>query len=150
MNTSSSFATSRLPSAHDRAASARAAAKREERRLAIANRPRGQTQIVGHREDGSPVYRAIAAFRARPYVTPEERAKREERGALPIAGMRSVDETVEAAQWADEPHEHGRRYGRRCPGDPYCNCDSEVVDLPRDAKRAARKVRMATKRRRWW
>lgn len=36
--------------AHDLAASARAAAKRERVRLEIARRPRGQTEVIGHRE----------------------------------------------------------------------------------------------------
>src|SRR5690606_37055089 len=142
--------------AHDTAASARAAAKREERRLAIANRPRGQTQIVGHRDDGSPVYRAIAAFRARPYTAPGERSKREERGALPIAGMRSHEETREEAQHAA----NGPRLSRQPLADRAAAAallpDDENYDqlCTRDAKRfmqrASRKVRMAAKRRRGW
>ena len=79
--------------AHDSAASARAAEKRAAKRHEIASRPRGKTEAIGHRADGSPIYRAIPAFRARPYTPPADRKERPERGALPIAGMRSHEET---------------------------------------------------------
>lgn len=107
--------------AHDTAASARAAAKREERRLAIANRPRGQTRVIDHRDDGSPVYSTIAAFRARPYVEPE---KRTEKPAPSTAHGTAAALKAEAPQvpWIDNEH--------------------------RVAWRAARKVRMARRRRR--
>lgn len=105
--------------AHDAAASARAAKKRDERRHARG--PRGQTQVIGNREDGAPIYRAVPAFRARPYRTPEDRAKRPDVGALPIAGMRSHEVTRRAANKAEAP---------------------QVLN--------ARKVRMATRRRRGW
>ena len=123
MNAISSFVASRLPSAHDRFASARAAKKREARNREIASRGRGQTQVVGHREDGSPIYRAIAAFRARPYVAPE---KRTEKPAPSTAHGTAAALKAEAPQAPLLDNEH------------------------RIAQRAARKVRMAAKRRRGW
>lgn len=120
--------------AHDSAASARAAAKREERRHQRA--PRGQTQVIGHRDDGSPVYRAIASFRARPYTAPEHRKERPEPTIEPVNGWRyNVQPTadrIEAALKAEAPQA------------PLLDNEHRI------AQRAARKVRMATRRRRGW
>ncbi len=146
--------------AHDAAASARAAQKREERRHARA--PRGQTQVIGHREDGSPIYRSVPSFRARPYTfrarpytAPEHRKERPEPTIEAVNGwrynVRPTADRIAAALKAEAPQVRGvRQLEGVCPGEPFCSCGDGVIALPRDPKRAARKVRMAAKRRRGW
>ena len=139
--------------AHDAAASARAAQKREERRHARA--PRGQTQVIGHREDGSPIYRSVPSFRARPYTAPEHRKERPEPTLEAVNGwrynVRPTADRIAAALKADAPQVRGvRQLEGVCPGEPFCSCGAVDIALPRDPKRAARKVRMAAKRRRGW
>ncbi len=140
MNAISSFVASRLPSAHYRFASARAAKKREARNREIASRGRGQTQVVGHREDGSPIYRAIAAFRARPYVAPEKRTEKP---------APSTAHGTAAALKAEAPQVPLCILRFRCGGGgEYARLIAREDKLI--AQRAARKVRMAAKRRRGW
>ena len=56
-----------------------------------------------------------------------------------------------AALKAEAPQVRGQRQLEGvCPGEPFCSCWASAIALPRDTKRAARKVRMATKRRRGW
>lgn len=141
--------------AHDAAASARAAEKRAEKRHEIANRPRGRTEIVGRHEDGSPIYRATPAFRARPYTPPADRKERPEPTIVAVNGwrynVRPTSERIAAALKAEAPQVRGQRQLEGvCPGEPFCSCWASAIALPRDTKRAARKVRMATKRRRGW
>ena len=115
--------------AHDLTASARAAAKRERVRLEIARRPRGQTEVIGHREDGRPIHRYVCAVRPRPYTPPEKRAAPK--------SYPSDAAGVEAAERAANPN---------YPFSP----SSIVHNATRADQRAARKVRMAAKRRRGW
>lgn len=139
--------------AHDTAASARAAEKRAAKRHEIANRPRGRTEVIGQHPDGRPIYRAIPAFRARPYTPPIERKERPEPVTPTLNGARlnlhPTSERIAAALKAEAPQVRGQRQLEGvCPGEPFCSCWASAIALPRDTKRAARKVRMATKRRR--
>jgi len=92
--------------AHDSAAE-----KRAQKRHEIANRPRGRTEIVGRHEDGSPIYRAIAAFRTRPYTPPADRKERPEPTIEAVNGwrynVRPTAERIAAAVKAEAPQ--GRR-----------------------------------------
>ena len=123
--------------AHDTAASARAAEKRAAKLHEIANRPRGRTEVI----DGRPVYRAVPAFRARPYTPPVERKERPA-PAFPILNgarlnVREESERIAAAIKAEAPQAtHGP-----LTAPPTWN---------RIRQRAARKVRMARIRRRGW
>lgn len=133
--------------AHDTTASARAAKKREEHRHAIANRPRGQTRVIDHRDDGSPVYRAIAAFRARPHTKPEDRKAQPEPAIEAVNGwrynVRPTAERIAAALKAEAP---------QAPISDRLKVEGVEFVAQRLAsriyQRAARKVRMARRRRR--
>lgn len=58
---------------------------------------------------------------------------------------------ISAALKAEEPQIYGmREVNLGCPEGPWCDCGMMTIELSRDAKRAARKVRMARKRRRGW
>ncbi len=141
--------------AHDSAASARAAEKRAAKRHAINNRPRGQTEIVGRHEDGRPIYRAIPAFRARPYTPPADRKERPEPTIEAVNGwrynVRPTAERIAAAVKAEAPHETlEERY--LAIGEPTSPYSSAIVQRARDleVKRRARKVRAARIRRQGW
>ena len=127
--------------AHDAAASERAAEKRAAKRHEIANRPRGQTEVIGRRADGRPIHRSIPAFRARPYTPPVERKERPA-PAFPILNgarlnVREESERIAAAIKAEAPQAtHGP-----LTAPPTWN---------RIRQRAARKSRMARIRRRGW
>lgn len=92
---------------------------------------------------------AMAAMRAA--VAPEV-------GAAPAARRRgspyldlATKHGTAAALKAEAPQVRGQRQLEGvCPGEPFCSCWASAIALPRDTKRAARKVRMATKRRRGW
>jgi hypothetical protein len=92
--------------AHDSAAE-----KRAQKRHEIANRPRGRTEIIGRHEDGSPIHRAIPAFRTRPYTPPADRKERPEPTIEAVNGwrynVRPTAERIAAAVKAEAPQ--GRR-----------------------------------------
>lgn len=143
--------------AHDSAASSRAAEKRAQKRHEIANRPRGRTEIVGRHEDGSPIYRAIAAFRTRPYTPPADRKERPEPTIAVVNGwrynVRPTAERIAAAAKAEAPQ--GRRLWHRAADANYAGeYDDQALfehcARRRDGRRAARKVRAARIRRQGW
>lgn len=143
--------------AHDAAASARAAEKRAAKRHAIANRPRGRTEAIGHRADGRPIYRAIPAFRARPYTPPADRKERPEPTIEAVNGWRyNVRPTAHGTAAALNAEAlQGRRLWHRAADAHYAEDFGsqellESMARRADAQRAARKVRMAAKRRRGW
>lgn len=130
--------------AHDSAASARAAEKRAEKRHEIASRPRGQTTIVGQRADGRPIHRAIPAFRARGYTPPEQRKER----PAP-SEMHGIAAALKAEAPQPDPH-YLRAAFSESAGLDECVRHHDLMADHRDSQRAARKVRMAAKRRRGW
>lgn len=130
--------------AHDTAASARAAEKRAQKRHEIANRPRGQTTIVGQRADGRPIHRAIPAFRARGYTPPEQRKER----PAP-SEMHGIAAALKAEAPQPDPH-YLRAAFSESAGLDECVRHHDLMADHRDSQRAARKVRMAAKRRRGW
>lgn len=139
--------------AHDTAASARAAEKRAAKRHEIANRPRGRTEVIGQHPDGRPIYRAIPAFRARPYTPPIERKERPEPVTPTLNGARlnlhPTSERIAAARKAEAPQVPLCILRFRCGGgDEYARLIAREDKLI--AQRAARKVRMARRRRQGW
>ena len=139
--------------AHDSAASARAAEKRAAKRHEIANRPRGRTEVIGQHPDGRPIYRAIPAFRARPYTPPIERKERPEPVTPTLNGARlnlhPTSERIAAARKAEAPQVPLCILRFRCGGgDEYARLIAREDKLI--AQRAARKVRMARRRRQGW
>ena len=144
--------------AHDAAASARAAEKRAQKRHAIANRPRGRTEAIGHLADGRPIYRAIPAFRARPYTPPADRKERPEPTIVAVNGwrynVRPTSERIAAALKAEAPQVD--RFERRAiamhtPGFEKAEIDRAQRRIARVyTKPAARRALMAAKRRRGW
>ena len=130
--------------AHDSAASARAAEKRAAKRHEIASRPRGQTTIVGQRADGRPIHRAIPAFRARGYTPPEQRKER----PAP-SEMHGIAAALKAEAPQPDPH-YLRAAFSESAGLDECVRHHDLMADHRDSQRAARKVRMAAKRRRGW
>lgn len=130
--------------AHDSAASSRAAEKRAQKRHEIANRPRGRTEAIGHRADGSPIYRAIPAFRARPYTPPADRA---ERPAPSTAHGIAAALKAEAPQ--PDPHYLRAAMSESIGLDQCVDHHDRMADL-RESQRRARKVRAARIRRQGW
>ena len=141
-------------SAHDAAASARAAEKRAAKLHEIANRPRGRTEVI----DGRPVYRAVPAFRARPYTPPE---LRKQRSTPSDADGVCAALKAEAPQppTLEERYVAAYRAGLDEIGDDLAERSAKTwrqraALAERSAKtwrqRAARKVRMARIRRRGW
>ena len=130
--------------AHDTAASARAAEKREAKRLEIARRQRGQTEVIGHRADGRPIHRAIPAFRARPYTPPE---LRKQRSTPSDADGVCAALKAEAPQppTLEERYVAAYRAGLDEIGDDLAERSDRTW-----RQRDARKVRMARIRRRGW
>ena len=130
--------------AHDAAASARAAEKRAAKLHEIANRPRGQTEVIGHRADGRPIHRAIPAFRARPYTPPE---LRKQRSTPSDADGVCAALKAEAPQppTLEERYVAAYRAGLDEIGDDLAERSDRTW-----RQRDARKVRMARIRRRGW
>ena len=126
--------------AHDTAASARAAEKRAAKLHEIANRPRGRTEVI----DGRPVYRAVPAFRARPYTPPE---LRQQRSTPSDADGVCAALKAEAPQppTLEERYVAAYRAGLDEIGDDLAERSDRTW-----RQRDARKVRMARIRRRGW
>ena len=140
-------------SAHDAAASARAAEKRAAKLHEIANRPRGRTEVI----DGRPVYRAVPAFRARPYTPPEQRKERQA-PVFPVLNgarlnVREEGDRIAAALKAEAPQPLPLQYrmgSAAYDGEIGAAAALDAKDDKRIAQRAARKSRMARIRRRGW
>lgn len=140
--------------AHDSAASARAAEKRAKKRHEIANRPRGVTEIVGRHEDGRPIYRAIPAFRARPYTPPADRKERPEPTIAVVNdwryNVRPTAERIAAALKAEAPQREHWFAAARSEHDDDKRLALVKRGMHNETRRAARKVRAVRIRRQGW
>ena len=140
--------------AHDSAASSRGAEKRAQKRHEIVNRPRGRTEAIGHRADGSPIYRAIPAFRTRPYTPPSDRKERPEPTIAVVNGwrynVRPTAERIAAALKAEAPQREHWLAAARSEHDDDKRLAMVKRGMHNEMRRAARKIRAARIRRQGW